>query len=128
MIRSGGAADHGASEAGRGRTRPLHPTCNRGRLSPTEVRSTALTLGSTGHRTRRQGGAMSPNPTTSHLDQDTEGHTVRRRRIALIAVCATAFVASAGGIALARGGDDPASVPAPAAHTALTCVQLAQMG
>lgn len=71
---------------------------------------------------------MSPNPTTSHLDQDTEGHTVRRRRIALIAVCATAFVASAGGIALARGGDDPASVPAPTAHTALTCVQLAQMG
>jgi len=71
---------------------------------------------------------MSPNPTTSHHDQDTEGHTVRRRRIALIAVGATAFVASAGGIALARGGDDPASVPAPGVHTQLTCVQLAQTG
>ena len=71
---------------------------------------------------------MSPNPTTSHLDRDAVGHTVRRRRIALIAVGAAAFVASAGGIALARGGDDPASVPAPGAHTELTCVELAQAG
>ena len=72
---------------------------------------------------------MNTNPTTQSEQQSTGG-PARRHRLVLIALGAGVVIASAGGIAVARGGDaDQAIVPA-ARQTApdLTCVQLAQMG
>ena len=71
---------------------------------------------------------MSTNLTTNDPERDTARRPLRRRHVALIAVGAAAVVASAGGIAFARGGEDPASVPAPTERTELSCVGLAQMG
>ena len=62
-------------------------------------------------------------------DDGVKPRPVRKRHIALIVLGAAAVVASAGGIAVARGGGDaPESVPAVHATSQLTCVQLAQMG
>lgn len=69
-----------------------------------------------------------PEEVTTHAGEDTARRPARRRHVALIAVGAAALVASAGGIAFARGGDDPASDLTPSVRTQLTCAQLAQLG